>query len=63
MDQRVSEKDMALSLSSLWVGERLLGGHREAPQRHWALAAGMWRALFKLLFPFAKVFWEKALSS
>ena len=54
---------MAPSVSSPWVSVRFLGEHREAPQRHWVLAVGMQRAVFKLLFPFTKVFWEKALSS
>lgn len=45
------------------VRGRWAGTGKRLPWRHWALTAGVHRALFRLLFPFTTVFWDKALSS
>lgn len=45
------------------VRGRWAGTGKRLPRRRWALTAGVHRVLFRLLFPFTTVFWDKALSS
>lgn len=63
MNQRVSEKDITLSVPSPWVSEALLGGAQGSPMGALGITAGMQRTLLKLHFAFIKVFWGNALSS